>query len=107
MLHVKDSGGDTRPGQPGGPAEPEAMFRVKDSEGYLRVPMTAAVVLGTLLLALALSAAAVYQVFHEHRLLGGWLARGEPVPASELRKLRQDIGTRIIIRSAALVALLL
>ena len=37
-------------------------------------PATAAIVLATLVLALALSAAAVYQVLEEYRLLGTWLA---------------------------------
>jgi two-component system, NtrC family, sensor histidine kinase HydH len=72
-----------------------------------RIPLTVAIVFATLLLALVLSAAAVYQVFEEHRLLGGWLTRPEPVPPSEIQNLRSDIGTRIVIRSTALIVLLL
>ena len=46
-----------------------------------RIPLTVAIVFVTLLLALALSAAAVYQVFEEYRLLGTWLSRpGAGVP---------------------------
>ena len=72
-----------------------------------RIPVTAAIVFVTLLLALALSAAAVYQVFEEHRLLGTWLSRPAPVTPNEIRELQWDIGTRIIIRSTALIVLLL
>ena len=53
MSRVEDYEGDTWPPRLNGPAEPGAMFRVKDTEGYTRIP-TAAIVLGTLLLALAL-----------------------------------------------------
>jgi two-component system sensor histidine kinase HydH len=66
-----------------------------------------ALVFGTLLLALVLSAAAVYQVFKEYSLLGAWLARPELITSSEVRALRWDIGNRIFIRSTALVVLLL
>jgi signal transduction histidine kinase len=69
--------------------------------------LTVALVFGTLLLALALSAAAVYQVFQEYRLLSAWLTRPELISTSEVQSLRWDIGTRIIIRSTALVVLLL
>ncbi|MGP0066586.1 MAG: two-component system sensor histidine kinase NtrB [Isosphaeraceae bacterium] len=69
--------------------------------------MTAVIVLGTLLLALTLSAAAVYQVFEERRLLGTWLAQVGPVPTGEILALRRDVGTRLIIRSTAMMALLL
>lgn len=106
MSRVEDYEGDTWPPRLNGPAEPGAMFRVKDTEGYTRIPTTA-IVLGTLLLALALSAAAVYQVLEEYRLLGTWLVQPGPARAAEIQTLRQDIGTRIIIRSAALVVLLL
>src|SRR5512135_884575 len=105
MSRVEDYEGDTWPPRLNGPAEPGAMFRVKDTEGYTRIPTTAAIVLGTLLLALALGAAAVYQVLEEYRLLGTWLIPPGPARAAEIQALRQDIGTRIIIRSAALVVL--
>ena len=72
-----------------------------------RIPMTVAIVFVTLILALSLSAAAVYQVFEEHRMLGTWLNRAEPVALTEIQELRWDIGTRIVFRSTALIALLL
>lgn len=81
------------------------MFRVKASEVHRRISMTGVIILGTLVIALALSTAAVYQVFGEYQLLGTWL--DQPVPAAEIADLRQEIGTRIIVRSAALVVLLL
>jgi two-component system nitrogen regulation sensor histidine kinase GlnL len=83
------------------------VFSVRPSENQTRIPITVAIVLITLVLALALSAAAVYQVFVEHRLLGQWLARSEPVSTAEVQALRQDIGTRIIVRSTASAVLLL
>jgi signal transduction histidine kinase len=83
------------------------MFSVRPTDSPTRIPITAAVVLIALLFALVLSAAAVYQVFLEHRMLGQWLARSEPVTSTEIHALRQDIGTRIIIRSTASAALLL
>jgi two-component system nitrogen regulation sensor histidine kinase GlnL len=83
------------------------MFSVRPTESPTRIPITVAIVLSTLLLALALSAAAVFQVFVEYRMLGQWLARSEPVPTGEIQALRQDIGTRIIVRSAASAVLLL
>jgi len=60
-----------------------------------------------LVLASALSAAAVSQVVQEYHLLGTWLASPGPVPASEIEALRRDIGTRITIRSTAFAALML
>ena len=71
------------------------------------MPITVAIVLATLLLALALCAMSVFQVLEEHRMLGAWLARPEPVSTGELRALRQDIGERIIVRSIASAVLLL
>ena len=56
------------------------MFRVKASEVQARIPVTAVIVLAALVLAFALSVAAVYQVLEEYRLLGAWLARPGPVP---------------------------
>jgi signal transduction histidine kinase len=83
------------------------MFSVRPTESPTRIPITVAIVLITLLLALVLSAAAVFQVFVEHRMLGQWLARSEPVTTAEIQALRQDIGTRIIVRSTASAVLLL
>jgi two-component system sensor histidine kinase HydH len=83
------------------------MFRVRDSDVPFRPSATVVIVVLSLLLALVLSAAAVYQVLEEYRLLGGWLTRTDSASEAELASLRQDIGGRIIIRSAALVALLL
>ena len=79
------------------------MFRVKASEIHGRIPGSAAIVLTTLVLASVLSVAAVYQVLEEYRLLGDWLGSSGPVSVAEIRSLRRDIGTRIIIRSTALV----
>ncbi|MGZ3316774.1 MAG: hypothetical protein ACXU95_05670 [Isosphaeraceae bacterium] len=64
------------------------MFSILSSENQTRVPITVAIVLATLLLALALCATAVLQVLEEYRMLGGWLARPEPVSTGELRALR-------------------
>ncbi|MGZ3472245.1 MAG: hypothetical protein ACXVA6_19930 [Isosphaeraceae bacterium] len=64
------------------------MFSILSSENQTRVPITVAIVLATLLLALALCAMAVFQVLDEYRMLGGWLARPEPVSTGELRALR-------------------
>jgi two-component system, NtrC family, sensor histidine kinase HydH len=83
------------------------MFRVKASEVQVRIPTAAVVTIAALVLAFALNAAAVYQVFEEHRLLGFWLARPGPVSASEIDTLRRDIGTRIIVRSLTSAVLLL
>ena len=83
------------------------MFRVKASEIDARIPSSAAVVLITLVLASVLSVAAVYQVLDEYRLLGEWVHSSRPVSTSDIRSLCQDIGTRIIVRSAALVLLVL
>lgn len=83
------------------------MFSILSSENQTRVPITVAIVLATLLLALALCAMAVFQVLDEYRMLGEWLARPEPVSAGELSALRQDIGARIIVRSIASAVLLL
>ncbi len=82
-------------------------FSILSSENQTRVPITVAIVLATLLLALALCAMAVFQVLDEYRMLGEWLARPEPVSTGELRALRQDIGARIIVRSIASAVLLL
>lgn len=82
------------------------MFRVSGSGVRVRLSATAVIVVVMLFLALALSAAAVYQVFEEYRLVGGWLAGAGPTSKTELAALRRDIGDRIIIRSATLLALL-
>jgi signal transduction histidine kinase len=83
------------------------MFSVKPTESQIRVPITVAIVLVTLVLALLLSAAAVFQVFVEYQMLGEWLTRPQPVTTAEIEALRQDIGTRIIVRSTASAILLL
>jgi hypothetical protein len=83
------------------------MFRVKASEVHVRIPMTAAIVVAALVVAFALSAAAVYQVFEEYRLLGSWLARPGPVLPAEIDALQRDMGTRIMVRSTALAILVL
>ena len=43
----------------------------------------------------------------EYRLLDEWVKSSQPVSPADIRSLRQDIGTRIIVRSAALVLLVL
>jgi two-component system, NtrC family, sensor histidine kinase HydH len=83
------------------------MFRTKASEVHIRIPLTAAIVVAALLLAFAMSAAAVYQVLEEYRLLGSWLSRPGSVSDAEIDDLRQDIGARIRVRTSALAALLL
>ena len=52
--------------------ETSTMFRIKASEVQAQIPKTAAIVLVMLVLAFALSVAAVLQVFAEYRLLGDW-----------------------------------
>jgi PAS domain S-box-containing protein len=83
------------------------MFRVKASEIHARIPRTAAIVLGALALAFVMSAAAVYQVRAEYRLLGSWLTQPGPQRDAEIEALRQDIGARILIRSITLATVLL
>ena len=83
------------------------MFRVKASEIQSRIPVTAAILTIALIMAFALSASAVYQVLEEYRLLGTWLTRSEPVSWGELGSLREEIGSRIIIRSTATAVLVL
>src|SRR5437868_6234072 len=120
LGEVPDGRGVPEAGRPGPGSEwPPRLGEVPgDDQGVLgagrpgpgsfsRMPMTAALVFGTLLLALALCAAAVYQVFHEYHLLGAWVAHPEQLSVSEVRALQWDIGNRIIIRSTALVVLLL
>ena len=83
------------------------MFRIKASEVQAQVPKTAAIVIAMLLLALALSAAAVIQVYREYRLLGQWQTRTSAVSRDEIDSLHQDIGMRIIVRTMTSSALLL
>jgi two-component system sensor histidine kinase HydH len=83
------------------------MFSILSTETQSRIPMTVAIVLGMLLLAFALCATAVFQVLEEYRMPGEWLARSGPVAAEEIQALREDIGTRIVVRSTATAALLL
>ncbi|MDR3636333.1 MAG: ATP-binding protein [Isosphaeraceae bacterium] len=83
------------------------MFTVGSTERQARIPVTSALVLIALLVAYALSVAAVYQVFDEYRMLGNWLARPGAIPRDEIRALRQDIGGRIIARTIASAVILL
>ena len=83
------------------------MFRVRDSGVEVRFSATAVIVVVTLVLALALNGAAVYQVYHEYRLLNAWLAHPGPTTDTELAVLRDDIGVRIMVRSTASTLLLL
>src|SRR4051794_16166096 len=83
------------------------MFNIMSYPEKDRIPFTVAIVVGTLLLAFLLSATAVVQVFVEYRMLTGWLERDGPVPVAEIEALRQDVGTRIIVRSIASAVLLL
>jgi PAS domain S-box-containing protein len=83
------------------------MFSVKSSEVQTRIPPSVIAVVAMLLLALVLSAAAVVQVLEEYRLLGTWVAGPGPVPVRDIESLRQDIGTRIVVRSIASAVLLL
>jgi two-component system, NtrC family, sensor histidine kinase HydH len=83
------------------------MFSVRSSEDQARIPITVGIVLATLVLALALSATAVVQVYEEYRLLGAWLSRPGPVSRDEIGALRRDIGARIFVRSIASAVLLL
>jgi signal transduction histidine kinase len=106
MFRIKGTDGYAWPPRLDRPASQEAMFCARDDEPYTLIPTTAWLVLGTLFLALLLSAAAVYQVLEEYRLLGTWLVQPEQARAEEIRALQRDIGTRIIIRSSALVVLL-
>jgi PAS domain S-box-containing protein len=83
------------------------MIRIKTSDAQAQIPRAAVIVLVMLVAALALSGAAVLQVFSEHRLLGEWESRAATVSAAEIAALRRDIGTRIVVRSVAMAVLLL
>lgn len=83
------------------------MFRVRASEIQTRIPKTARIILVLLVLAFALSFAAVLQVYREYRLLGDWEASPGAVTPEAIGSLRRDIGTRIIVRSTASAVLLL
>lgn len=83
------------------------MIRIKPSEAQTRIPLMAALVIVMLLLAFALNVASVHQVFAEYGLLGDWQSRPGMVSTEEIGVLRQDIGTRIIVRSTASAVLLL
>lgn len=83
------------------------MFRTKASEVHVRIPITAAIIVVALVLAFAMSAAAVYQVRDEYHLLSSWMLRPGPVSTTEIDALREDIGDRILLRSTALAAVLL
>jgi PAS domain S-box-containing protein len=82
------------------------MLSVRPTDNQSRITLTGAIVIATLLVALALSGMALFQVLEEYHLLGAWLRRPEPVPVAELQTLREDIGARIIARSVATAALL-
>ena len=83
------------------------MFTAGSREPPASIPITSVLVLVGLLLAYALSVAAVYQVFDEHRMLGRWLDRPGPIPREDISALRQDIGGRIIARTVASAVILL
>lgn len=83
------------------------MIRIRASETQARFPKTSALILAMLVLAFALSFTAVFQVEAEYRLLGQWQSRNGAVSPAEISALHRDIGTRIIIRSAASAVLLL
>jgi hypothetical protein len=76
------------------------MVRLRERDAEVRFSATA-VVLVTLVCALALSGAAIYQVFEEHRLLDARLDSPGPTTDAELTALRDAIGFRIIIRTTA------
>jgi two-component system sensor histidine kinase HydH len=82
------------------------MFRIKASEVQAQIPRTAAIILVLLVLAFALSFAAVLQVYAEYRLLSHWEARPGDVSPAAIHSLRRDIGSRIIVRSTASAVLL-
>jgi signal transduction histidine kinase len=82
------------------------MIRIRAAEVQTRVPRTTALVFLLLVLAFALSVAAVFQVFAEYDLLGEWEARPETVTTSAIGALHRDIGVRIIVRSTASAVLL-
>lgn len=83
------------------------MIRIKPSEALARIPLTAAIVIVMLLVAFALNVASVHQVFTEYGLLGDWETRPGLVSSEEIGVLRQDIGTRIFVRTTASTVLLL
>ncbi len=83
------------------------MFRIRASEVQAQIPKTATIVLVMLLVAFALSDAAIFQVYSEYRLLGEWQKRSGSVSSAEISSLRRDIGSRIIVRSTASAVLLL
>ncbi|AGA27820.1 two-component system sensor histidine kinase NtrB [Singulisphaera acidiphila] len=89
-----------------GGGEGLAILRIKASEAHTRISLTPAIVLLMLVVALALSIAAVQQVFVEYRLLGTWVGGLRPVSVAEIKSLRQEIGTRIIVRAIASAVLL-
>jgi two-component system sensor histidine kinase HydH len=106
MSRDRDTDGYSWPPRLNPPGGQGALFRSREGEGRPLIPLTAMIVLGTLFLALILSGAAVYQVLDEYNRLGRWLVEAGPAPTEEVRALRREIGTRIIIRSSALVVLL-
>src|SRR4051812_49102053 len=99
LNEVPDGGGVPGAGRPRpGQEWPPRLGENPDDQGVLgagrpghgssrQIPTTAAIVFGTLLLALALCAAAVYQVFQEYHLLGAWVAHPERVSLAEVQAL--------------------
>ncbi|MHB1556412.1 MAG: two-component system sensor histidine kinase NtrB [Isosphaeraceae bacterium] len=83
------------------------MFRVRGEDVEVRFSATAVIVVVSLVLALALNGTAVYQVREEYRLLATWLARPGSTTDEELVVLRDTIGFRIFLRTAASTLLLL
>jgi signal transduction histidine kinase len=83
------------------------MIRIQAAEAQARVPRTTVIVVVLLVLAFALSVAAVVQVLAEYDLLGRWEAEPGAVTPAAIDALRRDIGARIIVRSTASTVLLL
>jgi two-component system sensor histidine kinase HydH len=83
------------------------MFRIRTSEVQIRIPKTATIVIVLLVFAFALNFAAVLQVYGEYRLLSDWHSGVLAVTPAAIDSLRRDIGSRIIVRSAASALLVL
>ena len=67
------------------------MFRVRDSGVEVPFSVTAVIVVVTLVLALVLNGAAVYQVLEEYQLLGTWLALPGTTTDADLALLRDAV----------------
>jgi two-component system NtrC family response regulator len=77
------------------------MIHIRAAEAQTQVPKTTVIVFVLLMLAFALSVAAVFQVFAEYDLLGEWEAKPGMVTTAAISALHRDIGVRIIVRSTA------